>query len=200
MKTNNEIMQDALNTLRGKWGLAVGTYLVVILVSAAIQVIAERAPLASVGSIIIGGPLALGIAIFALSIAREKEDTRFEQLFEGFQNFVTALTAYLLMILFIFLWTLLLIIPGLIAAISYSMTFFILADNPEMAPLEALNTSKNMMYGYKMKYAGILLRIFGLAILCIFTLGIGFLFLAPYIQVLNALFYEEIKNNPIEKV
>ncbi|WP_139958315.1 DUF975 family protein [Flavicella sediminum] len=199
MKTTNEIMQDAKDSLTGKWGIAVGTYLVIFCISAAIQVIAEKAPLASVGSILISGPLALGIAIFALSIVR-KEETRFEQIFEGFHNFGNALVTYLLMLLFILLWTLLLIIPGIIAAISYAMTFYILAENPDLAPREVLQKSQDMMYGYKMKYAGILLRIFGLAILCIFTLGIGFLFLAPYVQVVNAQFYEEIKDKPIERV
>jgi uncharacterized membrane protein len=144
-------------------------------------------------TLIITGPLVLGIALFSLSIARN-ENARFEQLFDGFKNFGLALGAYLLMILFIFLWMLLLIIPGIVAAIRYAMTFYIIADNPGIGPLEAIDKSKEMMYGYKMKFFLMCLIFFGLALLCILTLGIGFLWLIPFINVTIAKFYEDIKN------
>ena len=138
----------------------------------------------------------MGATIFSLNISRN-HDARFEQLFDGFKiNFGKAIGTYLLMVVFIFLWTLLLIIPGIIAAISYSMSFFILAEDENIAPMDAIDKSKRMMYGYKWKYFGLGLRLFGLALLCILTLGIGFLWLIPYANICNAKFYDDIKDSP----
>lgn len=194
MKTENVIlMKNARESLNGKWGLAVGTFAVFLIISLCLQLIPI---LGSIASLIISGPLALGIAIFSLSISRN-ENTELEHLFQGFQNFGKSLGAYLLSVLFILLWTLLLIIPGIIAAISYSMTFYILAENPSIDPMEAIDKSKEMMYGYKWKYFCLTLRFLGWALLCVLTLGIGFLWLLPYMYVTYAKFYEDIKDNPI---
>jgi len=70
---------------------------------------------------------------------------------------------------------LLLIVPGIIAAISYSMTFFILVEDNSIGVNEARKKSVKMMDGYKWKYFRLGLRFFLLALLCILTLGIGFL-------------------------
>jgi len=101
------------------------------------------------------------------------------------------------MILFIVLRLILLIVPGIIAAISYSMTFYILAEDNTIEPQPALEKSKQMMEGNKMKFFYLGLRFFGLCLLCILTLGIGFLWLIPYINVTVANFYEDIKNNAV---
>jgi uncharacterized membrane protein len=101
------------------------------------------------------------------------------------------------MILFILLWTLLLIIPGIIAAISYSMTFYILADDNSIGAMDAIDKSKKMMDGYKWKCFCLGLRFLGWALLCILTLGIGFLWLMPYMQVSMAKFYDDVKANSL---
>jgi len=124
-------------------------------------------------------------------------------IFSGFNYFANTLVTYLLMVLYILLWTLLLIIPGIIAALSYSMTFYILVDEPTIKAQEALDRSKKMMDGHKMKLFYLCLRFWGLAILCLFTLGIGFLWLIPYMQVTTACFYDDInglENNQFGKV
>lgn len=97
------------------------------------------------------------------------------------------------MILFIVLWSFLLIIPGIIAAYGYSLIFFILADEPSIGISEALKKSKAMMRGYKWKYFCLSFRFFGWVILSILSCGIGFLWLAPYMQVSFAKFYEDLK-------
>ncbi|HPJ44525.1 MAG TPA: DUF975 family protein [Tenuifilaceae bacterium] len=199
MKTENkELMRMAKASLKGKWGIAVGTFLLYFLITGAIAGSAEVAPFFGLLNLIVGGPFALGITIFSLAISRESEP-RLEQIFQGFNNFTTALVAYLLMVLFIILWTLLLIIPGIIAALSYSMTFYIIADDSSIKPMDALNKSKTMMYGYKWKFFCLGLRFIGWALLCILTLGIGFLWLIPYVQVSYAKFYDDIKDKPITK-
>ena len=98
------------------------------------------------------------------------------------------------MAVFILLWMLLLIIPGIIAALAYSQTFYILAEDESIGAMDALKKSKEMMNGYKWKYFCLSLRFLGWVLLCILTLGIGFLWLAPYVEVSYAHFYEELKN------
>jgi uncharacterized membrane protein len=187
---NKVLMSQAKDALKGKWGLAIGTLVIYMLITGCTGAFPK---LGGLLSLIIGGPFALGLAIFSLSLARNK-GAKVEQIFEGFNYFVTALCTYLLMILFIALWTLLLIVPGIIAALSYAMSFYILADNPSMAAMDVLRKSKAMMNGYKLKLFYLGLRFFGLALLCILTLGIGFFWLIPYANVCTAKFYDDIKD------
>jgi uncharacterized membrane protein len=197
MNTQNVVlMRMARESLKGKWGLAIGTFVVYILMVGSIQVPTVFFPTVGLLSFIIAGPLALGMSVFSLNISRD-QDARFEQLFAGFYNFLTALGAYLLMVLFTFLWALLLIIPGIIAALSYSMTFYILADDSSIGANEALDKSKEMMRGYKWKFFCLGLRFFGLGLLCLLTLGIGFLWLFPFMQVTMAKFYDDINGRYI---
>jgi len=191
MKTENAaLMKMARVTLAGNWGLAIGTFVVYAIILGAVSIV----PLiGSLGSLIIRGPMALGLAIFALSLSRN-QDAKLEKLFKGFERFGTALAAYLLMSLFVLLWMLLLIVPGIIAALSYAMIFFIIADDPSIGAMDALKKSKQMMYGYKWKYFCLGWRFFGWALLCILTLGIGFLWLVPYMQISMAKFYDDIKD------
>ncbi len=187
---NKKLMAMARESLSGKWGLAVGTFLVYSLVIAA-------AGSNGIAALLIGGPMLIGLAIFSLTIARN-QDAKLEQIFEGFKkNFGTALVAYLLKAIFVFLWTLLLIIPGIIAAISYSQVFYILAEDDSISGTDALKKSKEMMYGYKWKYFCLRLRFIGWFLLCILTLGVGFLWFTPYITVSCANFYDDIKNKKI---
>jgi len=192
---NRELMAKARESLSGKWGLAIGTFLVYGLIVGGIGVV----PLAgSIAVLLIAGPMAVGLATFSLTLAR-KEDAKLNQIFNGFSKFGTALGANLLKMLFVFLWTLLLIIPGIIATISYSQLFYILAEDDSIGIRDAITKSKKMMYGYKWKYFCLGCRFIGWALLCIFTLGIGYLWLSPYIGISFANFYEDIKDKKIER-
>ena len=182
-------MAEARESLSGNWGLAIATFLVYGIIISIFQVIPT---VGSVLALFIAGPMLVGVSMFSLSLSRG-ESARLEQIFEGFKNYGTVLGAYLLMVLFIFLWMLLLIIPGIIAAIAYSQTFYILAEDDAISSMDALKKSKEMMDGYKWKYFCLGLRFIGWALLCIRTLGIGFLWLSPYIQISYAKFYEDIK-------
>ncbi len=185
---NRILMAQARESLKGKWGLAIGTYIVFMLIMFAIQLI----PIAGfIISFLITGAMSLGLAIFTLSLSR-KQDAKLSQIFEGFQKFGVALGAYILMGILVILWMLLLIIPGIIAALAYSQTFYIIAENDSIGPLQAITKSKEMMKGNKWKYLCLGLRFIGWGLLCILTLGIGFLWLAPYIMVSLAQFYDDI--------
>ena len=138
MKENKELMAGARASLSGNWGLAVGTYLVYIILVGSLQIIPV---VGGVLGLFIAGPMAVGICIFTLSLSRN-ENARLEQIFEGFRNYGTVLGAYLLMVVFIFLWALLLIIPGIIAAIAYSQTFYILAEDDTIGSMDAFEKVK----------------------------------------------------------
>jgi uncharacterized membrane protein len=190
-KTENSVlMAQARESLHGKWGLAIGTSIVYLLVLIPIQLIPF---LGFIASILITGPMAVGLAIFALSISRKK-DARVGQLFEGFEKFGVSVGAYLLQAIFVILWMLLLIIPGIIAALSYALTFYIIAENDSIGPLEAITKSKEMMQGNKWKLFCLGCRFLGWALLCILTLGIGLLWLMPYMMVSFAKFYDDVKS------
>jgi uncharacterized membrane protein len=192
MNTENvSLMRAARESLKGKWGLAIGTFLICILITSAPGSVQSRG---SILTLIIGGPFELGAAIFSLSISRGKE-ARLEQIFQGFNRFSTAFAAYLIRFVYVLLWALLLIVPGIMAALGYSMTFYILADDPLINATDALKKSKSMMDGYKLKLFYLCLRFFLLALLCLLTLGIGFLWLIPYINITVAKFYDDIKGN-----
>lgn len=189
LTTNRELMGQAREALKGRWGLAVGgnvIYLILFILLQSIPVVGW------IGGLIIGGPLILGWSIFFLSLSRKKE-ARPSQLFDGFNHFVNALVAYLLMSLFIFLWTLLLIIPGIVAGLSYSQTFFILADNPRMEGSEALQKSKAIMKGNRWRLFYLFWRFFGWFLLGLLSLGIGFLWLMPYLATTLAYFYDDLR-------
>ena len=182
----------ARTSLKGKWPLAIGTFLVYTLINCSFGAMREAGLL----SLLISGPLALGAAIFSLAISRAKE-AKLEQIFDGFKFFSTALVTYLLLLLYVILWMLLLIVPGIIAALSYSMSFYILADDPSLKPKDVLERSKKMMEGYKAKLFSLCMRFFLLAILCVLTLGIGFLWLIPYANITLAKFYDDIKEQQL---
>ncbi|MEO6169224.1 MAG: DUF975 family protein [Chitinophagales bacterium] len=194
---NKELRQQAREALKGKWGIAVGCYAVYVLFIVLTTVFSagtEGGTNISVEilQLILGGSFSLGYSIFSLSLARG-EEARFSQIFEGFRRFGTALGTYLLMTLFIILWALLLIIPGIIAALSYSQTFYVLADNKSIGAMEAIDASKKMMYGNKEQYFALILWFVLLIILSVLTLGIALFWIFPYMSVTLAKFYEDVK-------
>jgi uncharacterized membrane protein len=190
----SELMKSSKEALEGKWGLAIGTFLVFILLSAGIQVSTETYPLMGIVAFLIAGPFGVGLSTFVLHISRN-EEARFEDSFSGFSNFLNAFLAYLIMIIIVVLGILLLIVPGVIAAIALRMTFFIISEDNSISAIDALKKSHEMMKGHKMQYFLLSIRFFGLGLLCILTLGIGLLWLMPYICVTNAKFYDSIKED-----
>ena len=126
------------------------------------------------------------------SIKRQKVE--YTTIFEGFKNFGNVFVLYLLTSLYTFLWTLLFIVPGIIKALSYSMSNFILAENPDIKPSDAIKESKKLMDGNKLDLFMLNLSFIGWYILDIFTFGILSIWLSPYVYTTQAAFYEAVKN------
>jgi len=187
---NRDLIAMARESLRSHWGLGVG---VMLLFQVILQGVSSIVPyMGSIAYLILAGPMSLGLCLVFLSLARRKEAS-VGQLFNGFNRFGIATGAYLLMTLFILLWSLLFLIPGIIASYAYSMTFFIIADDPSVKVTDAITRSKEMMRGNKWKLFCLYCRFIGWALLCLLTFGIGYLWLAPYMQTAATHFYEDVK-------
>ena len=186
LKQNSELRAEARVALTDTWVMGAVTTLVFGAVSGA----ASYIPV--VGTILVALPMMYGYSIVMLSVMRGGE-MNIGGLFDGFNDFGRIVGTKLLQAIYTFLWTLLLVIPGIIKNYSYAMTDFILKDQPELANNAAIEKSMAMMDGNKMKLFLLDLSFIGWAILCLFTFGIGFLFLQPYVQSAHAAFYEDLK-------
>lgn len=196
MKQNSLLRQEARTALKGKWGisaLAAFTYLVIYtLLSVGFGMIPF---VGSVVAAFITAPLAYGYAILFLHTFRGQE-IQFRTLFCGYNQRIWVTT--ILKLVYTSLWTLLLIVPGIIKQYSYAMTEYILHDNPELSNNKAIEASMAMMQGQKGKLFLLDLSFIGWYLLGILTLGIGWFWVLPYHQSARAAFYEDIKPAPAE--
>ncbi|GLX70318.1 DUF975 family protein [Paenibacillus glycanilyticus] len=188
----SELRARARDSLRGNWGKAVGGFVLSLLMGAVIGLINYLLPfLGNLVSILVSGSISLGLISFYLGIAR-KENPPVSEVFSGFSLFIKAFCLYFMVGLFTFLWTLLLVIPGIIAALRYSQAYFILRDNPDIGIMAAIDESKQIMKGNKWRYFVLQLTFIGWAILAAIPCGLGFLWLAPYVSVTHAHFYDNV--------
>lgn len=140
-------------------------------------------------------PLKVGGYSFFLKNNKEKTDIK--EITSGFKtNYANNVVAMLLQDIFLALWTCLLIVPGIIKMYSYSLVPFILSENPEMQPIEAITKSREMMDGYKWQTFVLDLSFIGWGILSVITCGlVGLLYTNPYIYQTKAELYEFIKES-----
>ena len=136
--------------------------------------------------------LSVGFYLYLLKMIRKEEFSRNDIFaFVGKVLPITAIT--LLVSIFSFFWALLLIIPGIIAALSYSMAFLIYAEDQSLNAMDYLDKSKEMMKGYKWDYFVFGLSFIGWILLSIITLGIGLIWILPYITIAEVVYYDELK-------
>ncbi|MBQ9932127.1 MAG: DUF975 family protein [Firmicutes bacterium] len=203
----------AREALRGRWGTAIGgAILWVILTLVPVMIFTYVIPVESlifnVGpppyedsyqinlvvelySLVVSGPLTLGFTRFIMNMFRQKDAAPMDVL-DGFTRFGKSFALYVVMGIFVFLWTLLLIIPGFIALYRYSMAFQILADNPDIKIMDAIRLSSRMMFGNKWKLFCLNLSFIGWFLLGYLTLGIGLIYVQPYQTSAQVAFYEMI--------
>lgn len=138
--------------------------------------------------------LSIGFMVAFLKLLREGDDRLTSNMFHiSFKNYWHKVWGMFLMSIFLLLWFLLFIIPGIIKCFSYAMTPFILEERPDLSANEAIDHSRAMMKGRKFDLFWLYLSFIGWGFLCIFTAGIGFLWLIPYMQTALAAFYEDVK-------
>lgn len=216
--TSSELRAIARRNLEGTWGISVGVALVAAILGGLIVGTGSNInfnfnedtvrnlppifwtvllPLVSVAgllgivSFILGGTVELGYAKFLLK-QYDRKQLQFSDLFSQFERFGTGFAQQFLRVLFTTLWMLLFIIPGIVKGLSYAMTPFILEEHPEMTASEAIKASMRLMDGHKMDLFILGLTFIGWQILACLTMGIGFLFLNPYMNAAYAAFYRSI--------
>lgn len=202
MPENRDIRAAALGELRGNWTQPVLTTLVYFIVVSAVSGILGLIP--GIGSLaaslLVAAPLGFGFSITFLHFMNGIDrDDMVGKPFMCFKNYGRFLGVSVLTTVYILLWTLLLIIPGIIKSYAYAMTPYIMHDNPQLSADDCIEASKKMMDGNKGKLFLLDLSFIGWALLCILTLGIGLLWLSPYMECSRAKFYEELKARQINQ-
>ena len=145
----------------------------------------------SLASTVITCLFIFGVHSYFLKLSRNKS-VDWKELFSKINMIDVAICITVVVAVYVTLWSLLLIIPGIIAAISYSQVYFVKLDNPDLKTNEVLKKSKEIMNGHKMDYFVLQLSFIGWVILGILTLGLLYLWLIPYMSVTEANFYNEL--------
>ena len=138
----------------------------------------------------------VGMKGYALKLKRGQE-VAFMNMFDAFSNLLKFLALIFLRGIFVFLWSLLFVIPGIIAAYRYSMSVFIMIDHPEYSALECISESKRMMMGKKGELFVVDLSFFGWNLLDSFISSLILIpllsiWLTPYVSLTYAAFYEHL--------
>jgi uncharacterized membrane protein len=155
---------------------------------------------AGIAALFLMPPLTVGYSFFSLRVYRGETGDIGDALTMGFQNYGKTLVGILWMYLFTFLWSLLLIIPGIIKGIAYSMTPYILAERDDVSAKDALILSMQMTQGHKAEIFVMMLSFIGWWLLTALTFGIlAFFYTGPYMSISLAGIYEELKMNTAEQ-
>jgi uncharacterized membrane protein len=189
--TSAEIRARARVSLSGNWTPAVLHFLLYFVCMAVLGGISRIPNIGWLASVLVTGALTYGLHSYFLLLSRGELPST-ETLFSGFGRFVDTFLLCILMGILTLLWSLLLIIPGIIAAFRYSQAYYILRDNPGIGALEAINRSKALMVGHKGRLFVLGLTFIGWYLLCIVTFGIGFLWLSPYFYTAMGHFYNDL--------
>jgi uncharacterized membrane protein len=204
MRTNQEYKNAALAALKRNWPQAVVATFIVMLLTA----ISESSELVQGKTVLV---VSLGLCVFALPVIvayvnafnrlyyqsdRALLDNMSSMTFKGYFR---SLATMFLMCLIVSVLTLLLIIPGIMANMAFYLTPYILKDNPELSILDTLRLSRKMMQGHKMRLFCLQLSFLGWILLSVLTLGIGMLWLLPYMMTTMSAFYQDVREQYIMK-
>lgn len=194
---NKQIMKEAQESLKGKWGVSIAACLIVTIITIMVSLtggfVINEDWGGNILSLLIVPPMGVGMALFFLNLY-DGNKLEIKTIFNPFKEvWFNSVLAYFMMIVIILIGSILFIIPGIIASLMFSQVFYIIAEDNKIDPYNALVKSKKLMEGNKWKLFKIILIIILLAIVCILTLGIGFIWLAPYQNAVYAKFYNVVK-------
>lgn len=192
----------AKSALSGHWVNAVLCTLVVTLivgVCSALSGVSEDLPLLFVVgfalTLLIAVPLGFGYSVALLRhMHGESDDDLVTRPFQAFKDYGRYLGTSLLMTVYVFLWSLLLIVPGIVKGYAYAMTPYIMHEHPELSANECIDASKKMMNGHKWRLFLLDLSFIGWLLLCVLTLGVLTLWVQPWVECSHVSFYEQLKS------
>ena len=212
----SQLKIKARGSLYGKYGEIIKMFLIVVLVSCLVGFVAgcldylcgtsyiyedvdffgipiknEFHLFTGLSEIILSSILSFGFFSYFLKISRDQEVT-YKEVFSRSNLALFFIGLTFAISVFVSLWSLLLIIPGIIASIAYRMAYFIKLDNPDIGVLDAIIKSKELMRGHKWDFFVLQLSFLGWVILGALTLGILYFWLIPYMAVTEANFYNDL--------
>lgn len=198
MPTAKEFRRRAWATFRksdtygSRWGGAILAFIIVGILNSVLS--------GFIVGILAALPLTMGLYAMYLNMYKDNEWS-VGDIFSSFRNGMDYyLNSFLLLFvnsIFIFLWSLLFVIPGIIKTFSYSMSPYILIDNPVMTAGEARRKSIEIMKGNKWKLFCLQFSFIGWILLSILTFGILFLWVIPAMEMSKIAFYKEISGNTV---
>ncbi len=211
--TRAEIKTRAKESLKGNYWYAFGVSILASIVagivsgilSAIMQLNPESYVISTLCSFLnilallfISLPLSIGLMRYYLNLAKGETATVSDLTYAYKANLGNILLTLIKEVVFVFLWSLLFIIPGIIKAYQYFMIDYMIADNPDLDRKRAFEITKAAMRGNKWRTFVLGLSFILWILLCVVTCGIGFLFLDPYVQATYSHYYLELKKNAIE--
>ena len=217
MKTNREYKSAALTALKGNWAPSVVSIIVLMAFAYVMtgpnivinELTTSQIPVNPIFALValavymlsmplVFSPLNLGCTYTFNRLYVEGDNRVTGNIFrDGFGRWWRNVWGMFLVGFFAFLWSLLLIVPGIVKFYAYAMTPYILIDNPELSANQAINLSKQMMKGHKLDLFILQLSFVGWVFLSIFTLGIGLLWVIPYMLTAQAAFYQDLKKEHV---
>ena len=224
MRTNQEYKNAALAALKGNWPQSIVATLVILLLSVTVNAIVlgfeymrdtgvfgheSWVPYVTNGSIVLlnllflfflAYPLIIGYAnSFSRLYYKSDRDLLTNVKEMAFEDALRGSVGMFVMGLVISLFSLALFIPGVIASLSLFLTPYLLKDYPELTIVETLRLSRKMMKGHKMQLFLLQLSFIGWILLNVLTLGLGSLWLTPYMMTTLAAFYHDVREQYIMK-
>lgn len=194
MYNRAELKNRAKTTFLSQYGISIGAYILYAVL------VAVSSSAFGIGVLLVMPPMLVGYSAFCLQVWRGGAGDINDMFSKGFSDYGRSLGGILWMELFIFLWTLLFFVPGIIKALSYSMTPFILADCPNVRPTEALKLSMRMTKGHKGKIFVLYLSFIGWGLLSLLTGGIlHLLFVGPYLNTSMAGIYDTLRHDALTR-
>ena len=186
---NLKELQTDLNAAASQVGVSVGTIVGILFGIMGVALLISLAI-----SIFLRNPLLVGVKRFFLKNAEEPATIK-ELIYSFTQgHYLKTVGALLLMTIFVSLWSLLFVIPGIIKMYDYYLVKFILADDPEMSAMDALRKSKEMMRGHRWNTFVLNLSFIGWQLLGVFTCGIvNIFYVKPYMEATDAELYLTLK-------
>lgn len=208
MRTIGQLFSASWAGLKGNWKSPMLASLICMLISGGFSIGLTTIDISdgevdnlisSIISFLITIPMSVAIAQTFLYYVRGLRQDCIDTLFQkAFREYPRSLSLGFMVYLYTFLWSLLLVIPGIIKALSYAMTNYIAIDHPDWSVGECINESMRMMRGHKMRLFLITLIFIVLGFLSIFTLGIALLWLCPWMYSIQANFYEDLKQQQVQ--
>lgn len=189
MRSNFEILSRAWDALGPQWLLAIGLCVLHGIATSVLGAVGL-----GLGSLVLSGALTFGFSRAMVLIYRGHVP-RVETYFDGFKHFLPTLFAFVLVGVIVFIGSILLVIPGIIAGLGLSQTFYVLQDNPDMGAEAALQESWRLTWKN-----GNMWKVFFMGFLSFFVLlggalafGVGLFFAFPLVSVMFAGLYEELR-------